>query len=264
MLDSMMWTSWAPVLAAIPTDPAQRAGYMIGVVIGLLLMLGIGVFGVVSIVMAFTRRTTGWIVAGSISGVAIVIFGSIMVVAFIAGFTKGFAKGFNNARARAVEARQTEIVTGKVIPYTIEKPAGWSVKRDQSSFDAILTNRNGYVGIIAEKASLGDNEPLAKFARKRFENISTDLTLGDNETVTIDGRTWIGFTARCKVDNLPFAYHCYVHSGKEGSIQLMAWTFQNLWESEAPELDRIIRTVHLPDDAMAPAPAAAPATPAKL
>lgn len=258
-----MWTSWAPVLAAIPTDPAQRAGYMIGVVIGLLLMLGIGVFGVVSIVMAFTKRTTGWIVAGSISGLAIVVLGGIMVVAFITGFTKGFMKGFNNARARAVEARQTETVTGKAIPFTIEKPAGWSVKRGQGSFDALLSRGTAYVGIIAEKASLGDNEPLAKFARKRFESMSTDLTLGDNETVTIDGRTWIGFTARCKVDNLPFAYHCYVHSGKEGSIQLMSWTFQNLWESEAAELDRIMRTVHLPDDAMATTPAATPAAPAK-
>jgi hypothetical protein len=229
----------------------------------LLLILGIGIFGLVSIVMAFTKRTTGWIVMGSISGVGILLVGGILVVAFISGFSKGFVKGFNNARERAAQSQQVETVTGKVIPFTIEKPVGWSVKRDQGSYDAILTNRSGYVGIIAEKADLGGNEPLAKFARKRFESIGADLTLGENETATIDGRTWIGFTARCKVDNLPFAYHCYVHSGKEGSIQLMAWTFQNQWQSEAAELDRIMHTVHLPDDAMAPAPAAAPAAPAK-
>ena len=252
-----------PVLAAMPTDPAQRAGYLIGFVVGLLLMLGIGVFGVVSIIMAFTRRTTAWIVMGSISGLFIVVMCVAMVVAVVTGFSKGFAKGFNNARERAAQAQQVETITGKVIPFTIEKPVGWSVKRDQGTFDAILTNRSGYVGIIAEKADLGSNEPLANFARKRFETIGTELSLSDNETATIDGRTWIGFTARCKVDNLPFAYHCYVHSGKEGSIQLMAWTFQNQWESEAAELDRVMHTVHLPDDAMAQAPVATPAATAK-
>lgn len=258
-----MCTSWVPVLAAMPTDSAQRAGYIVGVIIGLLLIFGVGVFGLVSIVMAFVKRTAGWIVMGAISGVAIVVFGGTLVVALATGFTKGFMTGYNNARARETQAQHAETVTGKVIPFTIEKPVGWSVKRDQGTYDAILTNRSGYVGIIAEKADLGASEPLAKFARKRFESIGTDLSLSDNETVTIDGHTWIGFTARCKVDNLPFAYHCYVHSGKEGSIQLMAWTFQNQWESEAAELDRVMHTVHLPVDATAHAPVATPAAPAK-
>ena len=261
MLNSMMMsTSWLPMLAAMPTDPAQRAGYMVGVVIGILLMFGIVVFGLVSIVMAFVKRTTGWIVMGSISGAVMLVIGGIMILALVSGFTKGFMTGFNKARLSAAEKRQVETITGKVVPFTIEKPAGWSVKRDQGAYDAVLTNGNGYVGIIAEKADLGSNEPLVNFARKRFENIGSDLTLGNNETVTFDGRTWIGFTARCKVENLPFAYHCYVHSGKEGSIQLMSWSFQNQWDSVAGELDRVMRTVHVPD-ATAPAVESAPAKP---
>lgn len=258
----MTSTSWLPVLAAIPTDPAQRAGYMVGIVIGFTLLFALAVFGIISIIMAFTKRTTGWIVMGSISGAGILLVCGVLVVTFVTGFTKGFMKGFNNARERAAQARQVETITGKVVPFTIEKPAGWSVKRDQGAYDAVLTDRNGFVGIIAEKADLGSNEPLVNFARKRFQNIGTELTLGNNETVTFDGRTWIGFTARCKVENLPFAYHCYVHSGKEGSIQLMAWSFQNQWDSEAAELDRIMRTIHLPNGNPAPASASGPA-PAK-
>jgi hypothetical protein len=262
MLNSMlMSTSWLPVLAEIPTDPAARAGYMVGIVICLALFFGLAVFGIISIIMAFTKRTTGWIVMGSISGAAILLVCGVLVVTFVTGFTKGFMTGFNKARLSAAQKRQVETITGKVVPFTIEKPAGWTVKRDQGAYDAVLTNGSGYVGIIAEKADLGSNEPLANFARKRFQNIGTDLTLGNNETVTFDGRTWIGFTARCKVENLPFAYHCYVHSGKEGSTQLMAWSFQNQWDSVAGELDRIMRTVHLPNDAPASAKAPAPAKP---
>jgi hypothetical protein len=254
----LMSTSWLPVLAAIPTDPAQRAGYMVGIVIGIALFFAVAIFGIISIIMAFTKRTTGWIVMGSISGAAMLLMCGAMVVAFATTFTKGFMTGFNRARLSAAQKRQVETITGKVVPFTIEKPAGWTVKRDQGAYDAVLTNGNGYVGIIAEKPDLGSNEPLANFARKRFENIGADLTLGNNETVNFDGRTWIGFTARCKVENLPFAYHCYVHSGKEGSIQIMAWSFQNQWDSVAGELDRVMHTIHLPNDAVAPAKAVEP------
>ena len=132
------------------------------------------------------------------------------------------------------------------MPFTIEKPAGWTVKRDQGNYDLIMSDRDVYVGVIAENVRTGSTDTLAKFARNRFETVGTEATLGSNESVTIDGHQWIAFTARAKVKDLPFAYQCYVYAGQEGAVQIMGWTFQSEWDQKSATLINAMRTVHLP------------------
>lgn len=254
MLDSLSWMSLLPLAAYDPSNPAQQAGYIVGMAVGFLLVLAVPVVAIILIILAFVKRTTGWIIAGAISGFVVLVFG----VLFIVGFAGGVIKGYREAKVKAIgRSGPAEVVTGNVVHFTVEKPSSWSLKRGEGNFDAIMTDQSGFVGIIAEQADLGSTEPLAQFARKRFQTMGSDLTLGENQTTEIDGHQWIGFTAKCKVQNLPFAYQCYVYSGPEGSIQLMGWSFQSQWDRVHPTLDRVMRTIHLP--APEKAPAAAPA-----
>jgi hypothetical protein len=170
----------------------------------------------------------------------------------LVGFAYGFTKGFTNARQQALAKAAPETLTGKTVAYTIEKPAGWTVKRDMGSYDAVVANGVGYVGVIAEGMDVGSNETVAKFARQRFESIGADLTLGNNQPASLDGRQWISFTAKCKVQNIPFTYQTYVYSGKEGTIQVMTWSFQNQWDRQAPELGKVVQTFHFPATAAKP------------
>jgi hypothetical protein len=64
------------LLAADTSSPAYALGYLLGITI----TIGFMVFAVVAVVKAFTRRTAGWIIAGSICG----LFLAIPILAFIA------------------------------------------------------------------------------------------------------------------------------------------------------------------------------------
>ena len=69
------------------------------------------------------------------------------------------------------------------------------------------------------------------------------------ESVIIDGRQWLQFTAKCKIQLIPFTYQFYVHTDKEGSFQIIGWTFQNLWERESAKLRESMLTFHFPPPA---------------
>ena len=241
----MMLHPGISLLADLPAEYAQRMGILMGTAVFVFFCFAFGIFTLVAIIMAVVKRTTGWIVTAIVCGLPVVGWLALFVLGLVLAIMgkTGVSPGTNSA----------ETITGKTVPYTIQKPAGWKVKRDQKSYDAELTNGTGFVGVIAEKADLGSNETAAKFIRKRFESIGTDLTLSDNQTFSLDGRTWIGFTARCKVMMIPFTYQVYVHSGKEGTFQVWEWSFQNLWDSELPGLNKIVQTVHLPSPGGGPA-----------
>jgi hypothetical protein len=242
----MMLLSWIPLLADTATN---SEAYRQGQVIGATLMI---IFAVICVIMAFVKRTKEWVVAGSICG--FFLFARVALVGLGVGLAILGKTGWSPGTGAA------EVITGKTIPYTIEKPAGWKVKRDLKSYDSSLTNGSGYVGVVAEKTDLGSNEVIAEFVRKRLESISTDLSFGDTQACTIDGRTWIGLTARCKVMTIPFTYQVYVHSGSEGTFQIWTWSFQNLWDSESSELNKIAQTVHLPSSGLANVQAPSSAT----
>ena len=92
----------AALLATVPDTPAGRAGYILPASSSAIVsVLAIVMFGIVSIIMAFVKRTTGWIVMGSISGFFVLILGSLTIFGFVAGFAKGFTKGYTDARARS-------------------------------------------------------------------------------------------------------------------------------------------------------------------
>jgi hypothetical protein len=234
--------SWVPLLAAIPTDPAERAGYFVGMALGAFLMLAIILFGLFSIIMALVKRTTGWIIAGSISGFLILVVGGLLMVGFIVGVTKGLTR----TRLPILAKTPSEIITGKALPFTIEKPPGWTVTRGSGAYDTLISDGTGYVGVIAETLDAGSNDRVADFSRKRFESMGSELTLGKNEPATLDGHNWLAFTASCKVQNLPFSYRNYVYTGKEGTVQVMEWSYQSNWERESSELSKVVQTFHFP------------------
>jgi uncharacterized membrane protein len=250
ILKSTLAAIWLPVLAELPSNPAERTGYIVGIAVGVLLMMAVGVFAIVAIVKAFTKKTTGWIVAAVIGGLLLLIPVGLTAT----GFIVGFKRGFEGARQRSAASTTTQTVTGKVIPFTIEVPGSWRVKRSEGAFDVLAENGNLFVGVIAEEGDLGDSATVAEFARKRIEQSATEVTLGDVEPVTFDGRPWLAFTVKCKVQKIPFAYQFYVHTGPQGTLQIMGWTWQNVWDRDAAALQKTMQTLHFPPP-KEPAPA---------
>jgi hypothetical protein len=242
-----LMVSLLPTLAeSSPKDLANHAGYIVGTVLTLVAIIAMPIFSIVAVVKAFSKKTTGWIVAGSISGAILVVFILILMTMFVRGFIQGFERSRQSTAESSAASIQPERIIGEVFPFTIEKPAGWHLKRKQNAYDVLLNNSTDFVGVIAEEADLGGAENVAELVRKKFESQGAEVSYGDNEPIMIDGRKWIGFTVRCKIQNLPFAYQYYVYSDKEGTLQVTGWTYQNLWERESKKLREVMQTFRFP------------------
>ena len=226
------------ILDALPDSEAFRMGYIFGTILGFVFMLGMLIFSVVAIVKAFARRTTGWIVAGSIGGAFLLLFGGMIVVGFISGLMKarqGGTPGTGSAEA-GVASGTEQTIQGRDIAYKVVLPPGWTAKRAVNDFDLIASRRSLYFAVIAEEGNLGTPETMVHFAQTKLQGAATQMEFGETSTIKIDGRDWLLFTAKCQVEKIPFAYQYAVYAGPEGSYQLIGWTLQNLFDRSAGTL----------------------------
>jgi hypothetical protein len=261
MLDALaaLYSHAMHAIIASTDSAAESLGYAVGVLIGIAIMIGFVVFAIVAVVKAFTRRTTGWIVAGSICG----FFLLIPVLLFFVGMIKGFTAAGQRAATRPAPAADSsslrtaaspplrapstsQIVQGGDLAYTLSLPTGWTFKRQAEAFDVLASHRSLYVGVIAEEASLGSPETIAKIARDKLKNYATDLRWGEPTSLLLDGRSWLQFAARCQAEGIPVAYQFYVYSGPEGTYQVVGWTTQNLYDRDAGLMRDVMRTFRFP------------------
>jgi hypothetical protein len=265
-------------LAALPPGPAERVAYMIGVILPVVVCLGVMAFTAVAIVKACRKPTRGWIISAVAGCVAVFAMGVIMFILAVPEAARNPDFPRPPQTVKATESAEVNVetavpsssaapaaepppkpavsstLTGSLIPFTIEKPAGWWVKRSQGVYDVLMSNDQAYIGVIAEDTDLGGAETVATLARERINTSATDVTMTANETVQIDGRSWIAFTAKCKVQGVPFAYQYYVYSGKVGTVQILGWMYQKGWDRDIESTRKTMQTLRLP--------AAVPAAPA--
>ena len=250
------------LLAATPDSEAFNIGYFIGAILGVLVILGAFAFSIVAIVKACTRRTTGWIVAGSIGGVFLLFFGGAFLFGVVTGFMKARQRslspdGSPEDRSAVAASATAQEIQGRDIPYKVTLPPGWAARRAVNDFDLMASRRSLYFGVIAEEGNMGGSEAILNFAQNRLRRAGSEVAFGETSTVRIDGRDWLTFTAKCQVQKIPFAYQYTVYAGPEGSYQLLGWTLQNLFDRDAGTLRDLTAAFRFP-----PAlPASSQATP---
>jgi S1-C subfamily serine protease len=148
---------------------------------------------------------------------------------------------------------QSRTVEGSEIHYSLAVAADWIVKPKQElskeeagDFDLIASHKTVYVAVIAEEPNLGDVDTVVGFSRKLLTQRGTDARLSKVETTSINGRNWRTFSAHITVEKIPFAYQFYVYTGPEGTFQLLGWTFENLFEREAPQIREVLQSFKFP------------------
>ena len=252
---------------------AYQAGYIVGTCIAGFVAVSVYVFAVMAIVKAFTRRTRGWIVAGSCGG-AVMLLTWLGMIAGIVGALSARAQAARHAPTGAgggangsTAYTAPETVSGRVLPYHIDLPEGWSRVPNLSDFDLATRRDNTYFGVIAEEGSLGTPENIAEVARKRLSGKATEVQFSEPTPERIDGRAWVRFTARCRIGGLPVAYQFHAYSGDEGTFQLVGWTLQNQYEQSEGTLHVLATSFRFPARRVAaslPVPSSTPAAPQTL
>lgn len=238
-------------------------GYLLGVLVGLSILLAIGIFAVICIVKAFTKRTAGWIVAGCVSGALL----SVPVIAFLVGVVSGF-QSTRRAQDSALYESDTQsslgipvplsdasspksaaaqVVHGRDVAYSLRIPVTWTTKRGGQSFDTLNNYKSLYVGVVAEEVNLGDPQTIADVARDNIKEIGTGIHWTEPTALVLDGRSWLQFTVDCKIGKIPISYQFYVYSGREGSFQIVGWTTQDLFNRDASLMREVMQTFRFPE-----------------
>jgi hypothetical protein len=100
--------------------------------------------------------------------------------------------------------------------------------------------------VVAEEAQVGTADTVATLARDRLKGKATDLYWSQPQPVELDGRTWLEFVVKCRMEGIPVGYEFYVYSGSEGTFQIVGWTTQNLFERDAERLRSVMQTFRFP------------------
>lgn len=135
---------------------------------------------------------------------------------------------------------------GHDIAYTLQLPHDWTTKTIVEDFDTVSSYKSSYVGVVAEEAQVGTADTVATLARDRLKGKATDLYWSQPQPVELDGRTWLEFVVKCRMEGIPVGYEFYVYSGSEGTFQIVGWTTQNLFERDAERLRSVMQTFRFP------------------
>lgn len=234
---------------------AYQAGYMFGAILGVLLVLGMIGMGVLSIIMAFVRKTKGWITMAIIFSV-LGIAGIIAGVAFAAyGFTKVIAE----------QGKSKTVVTNEGwVRLTI--PGSW---RELPEFkgDGSLTVgnifSNEFALVISERKD-DINGTLDDFAKLATDGIRSKLEAGA-DVGPIEKAVAGKFAARrCRLagttDDLQIVYLHYSIETPEGFHQLLMWTIPSKERLARPLFEGVAASFEVANPPKSSAPKTIPKT----
>jgi hypothetical protein len=96
-----------------------------------------------------------------------------------------------------------------------------------------------YAMLISEKVSL-PMESIAKVALINAKKVSPDVQIVKNEYRTVNGKKLICMQMAGTIEGIKFRYFGYYYSNTNGTIQLLTYTFENLFESHANEMEAFL------------------------
>lgn len=106
-----------------------------------------------------------------------------------------------------------------------------------------FSHREGdaYALVIAERTSI----PLKTLSNMVLQNarvVATDAEIVSSEPGTVNGEQGLFVDVEATVNGIPIRYHNLVWSGDEGSVQVITFASQNLFEEYRADFDRFLQS----------------------
>lgn len=232
---------------------AYQMGQLIGGIMVLAILIGGGVFFIVSLIKAFTTRRAGWIVAACISGLPVVLFLGLIVVGMVVGFSKGWARSREMLAADRGQSSQfmtapMTSVKGDAIAYEISLPSldTWTRDVAHRQFDCFFNYNDAYVGVIAEGIGLRTPQRICEISQTNLASAASQYTTTTPAPIQIDSRSWLTYDATATVKGVQVKYRYYVYSDADYTFQIITWTGPVLFDHYAPVFDRIAKSFKMP------------------
>ena len=143
----------------------------------------------------------------------------------------------NPTASTAVET----IVPGTDYDYSIKipDPNKWLVYRRTTSSDLTVAYHDVLISVSVQRIDSGSNQDLYQLIKNRIRHFDPESTIDDPTIVTIDGTQWLHFLSKSKVNNISFTYSYYIHSGAEGTFEIVGYTGSNIFNDERNSIEKI-------------------------
>lgn len=102
-----------------------------------------------------------------------------------------------------------------------------------------LIGGDAYVMIVVEEIPM-PLETLKKAAVANARSAAPDAKLTKEETRVVNGKQVLAMVIEGTVEQIPFTYYGYYYSGKQGAIQLVGFTGQNVFAKYEQEFTKLL------------------------
>lgn len=136
----------------------------------------------------------------------------------------------------ASSTAKAEINRGKYVIYY--NPKKWKPKGDEeggrSTFNYI--GGDGGAVIIAERLQI-PLESLKAIALENAKEAAPDAAISFEEMRNVNGKEVLALQMKATMKSIPFQYYGYYYSDKNGAIQVLTYTGQNLFDEYKKDLE---------------------------
>lgn len=109
----------------------------------------------------------------------------------------------------------------------------------ETDFQLDHVSGDGYVMVISERISMPVGT-LKDIAYENAKRAGPDARIVSEERRIVNGREILSLIIEATVKGIPFTYYGYYYSGKEGTVQVLTMTGQNLFQEYQPEFTELL------------------------
>ena len=120
-------------------------------------------------------------------------------------------------------------------------PEKWKSEKSEETGRLTWKHRNGdgYALIISERLQI-PLETLRKIALNNAKEAAPDVKITLEEKRQVNGREVLCLQMKGTIQGIIFVYFGYYYSGKEGAVQILTYTAENLFEEYQSDFEEFL------------------------
>jgi len=234
-------------MASSALQSGQAAGILVGIIFGFATVA----FAVVAIILAFVRKTRGWIITACVTGGL-----SLLLVVGTIGAGIYFAQQAAKKNRATTTIHSTDGLT------SLDTPGNWKTLGNLNPIASIEAGnplREEYAMVISEPNP--NSIELDRFVEVVVEQMVGKMdsaTPGETTKISLNGRAARRVRIDCTSSKLKLVYLLTAIADGENLHQVLCWTLASKERTALPVLTRVSDSFHVTKSATAvkePAPA---------